>query len=510
MKLNESIPSNGVKIIELYNKIISDILIVPSGSQRKLVWKKQHKYYFIETILMNYPFPEVYIASAEINVDQLTASEMVVDGRQRLSAIVDYIKGANDFKDQKRIPSFDSLSIEEKKNFLNYLVAVRDLKDMDEKSIKEVFQRINSTEYALNKMELKNAEFGDGEFAVFCKQVIDLDYNPSEMETDIILPMQQREKLYHFFVDNGVFSDNDRARMFDLQYIMLIVSTLLEGDYYGRSSKVPDYMANYNDVFEEYGQPLNELVNAVDIISNLGFEKESYWFNQANLFTLIIELARLEQRELNKLDIRSLEVKLREMENKVDDYFNAVSVEDIDRISVDEQKYFEVARQGSHEKSARQHRGKVISGIIKSSLKTDNVIVSPETKRKQILDDLGLSYGILIPTLTGLNKSIMDAITPLKEFLRDNNIHDYAAQEKGPKNKVIKSAMMLTSDGPIETEISMYRANHRGDARIWIKSLPNYTQPNDTIAIISKVGRLWVVNLSKIEIENLRLENILL
>lgn len=44
MKLKNSIPSNSVKLIELYNKIISGALITGPDYQRKLVWKKQHKF----------------------------------------------------------------------------------------------------------------------------------------------------------------------------------------------------------------------------------------------------------------------------------------------------------------------------------------------------------------------------------------------------------------------------------------------------------------------------------
>ena len=80
MKLSESIPSSNVKIIELYNKIENGKLQPHPDFQRKLVWKKQHKFHFIGTILLNYPFPEIYIASSEIDVDSLEAKEIVVDG----------------------------------------------------------------------------------------------------------------------------------------------------------------------------------------------------------------------------------------------------------------------------------------------------------------------------------------------------------------------------------------------------------------------------------------------
>ena len=43
----------------------------------------------------------------------------------------------------------------------------------------------------------------------------------------------------------------------------------------------------------------------------------------------------------------------------------------------------------------------------------------------------------IVPTKTGLKKSIMDATLDLRILLKDSSIHDYQNQEKGPDNKVI-------------------------------------------------------------------------
>ena len=74
------------------------------------------------------------------------------------------------FRDISR-KTFQELSLEEKKEFLNYSVTVKDMKDIGMDIIKEIFKRINSTDYSLNANEVINAQFGDGEFAIFCKQV---------------------------------------------------------------------------------------------------------------------------------------------------------------------------------------------------------------------------------------------------------------------------------------------------------------------------------------------------
>ncbi len=225
MKLHTSITSNSMKLIDVYNKINSGSLVTGPDFQRRLVWKKQHKYAFINTILLNFPFPEVYIASSEVDVENLQAREIVVDGQQRLTTIVDYIKGVGDFKNQKQIISFDDLSIDDKKDFLNYSITVKDLKDIGMDNIKEVFKRINSTDYSLNTNEIINAEYGDGEFSMFAKQIIYSEFIVTEEITDIVLNTADKIKLNSFFTDKSIFSDNDNKRMFDIQYIMLLTST---------------------------------------------------------------------------------------------------------------------------------------------------------------------------------------------------------------------------------------------------------------------------------------------
>ncbi|ANE51507.1 DUF262 domain-containing protein [Flavisolibacter tropicus] len=499
MKLKESIPSNSVKIIELYNKINSDILDTRPDFQRKLVWKKQHKYHFIQTILMNFPFPEVYIASAEMDVQSLTAKEIVVDGQQRLTTIVDYIKGENDFKEQNKVTPFDQLSVDQKKEFLNYLVTVKDLKDMSMVLIKEIFQRINNTEYSLNAVEKTNAQYGDGEFAIFCKQVVDKSYNPSLDDTDIILDAEVKRKLNSFFETNNVFTDNDKTRMFDTQYSMLIVSTLLEGSYYGRSTKVEDYLKRYNASFTQYTDALNLLTKSIDIISGLQLSSKSYWFNKANLFSLIIELSKVDPQDLN---FEKLEANLLELENKNDTYF---SEENLETITDDEKRYFEVARQGSNEKASRVHRGKVISSIINNSKKVKSTYShnSIEEKRLAILSSENIKYVTIEPSKTSLKNYHMDATSIVREFLKVNQIHDYDSQGNGADHKVTKQATLITHDNTIISEASFYKANNRGDARIWFSNLGSFANETESVAIIVKNSELYLVNVSQLDIENL-------
>jgi hypothetical protein len=493
MKLKDSIPSNSLKIIDLYNKIDSGLLDTAPIFQRKLVWKKQHKYAFIQTILFNYPFPEIYIASSEMDVTRLKSLEIVVDGQQRLNAIVDYIKGINDFQNQTKLIPFDDLEIDVKKEFLNYSVTVKDLKNIGMETIKEIFKRINSTDYSLNSNEVLNAEFGDGEFAMFCKQLIDRDFNPTLNETDIIVAPETKKIICDFFIDNKIFSDNDIKRMFDVQYIMLLSATILEGHYFGRSNRINYYLEKYNANFELNKLILEKLVSAVGAISDLKFSEKSYWFNKANLFILIIELSKI---DLRYLDLKVLESKLLELEKKVDIYFTD---EDISIVNDNERKYFEFARQGSHELTAREHRGKLISDVIAEStmkavaISSDNLI----DNNLKILSEKKISYAVLTPTVTGLKKHIMDAVSDVRDFLKENLFHNYESQEFGPDNKAKLNAKYLVASVEKDVEISLYRSNGRGDYRIWFTNLNEFAEPKDELAIINKNDIIYVLNLTK-------------
>jgi hypothetical protein len=493
MKLNSSIPSNGVKLIDLYNKIISGSLETgPEFQRKKLVWKKQHKFSFIETILLNFPFPEIYIASSHLDLNELKAKEIVVDGQQRLTTIIDYIQARNDFISQKSITPFDELGEQEKRDFLNYLITVKDLKDLTQANIIEVFKRINSTNYSLNTNEVLNAEYGGGEFAIFCKTLADKNYELRANETSIEIDKEQRELINTFLEKNNVFSNNDIKRMFDSQFIMLLSSTILEGQYFSRSSKINDYLERYNNDFKVYKEILNNLIGAFNLIDKLGFSEKSYWFNKANLFTLIIELVKFSKEELN---LNSFEIKLNELENKSDLYF--VGEEDnLALISPDEMKYFEVARQGSHELSAREHRGKVIGEILEACKTTLN---PEENITKKLLEEKQINFSVLIPTATGLSKSIMDATQKIRQFLKTENIHNYIGQDFGPNHKVkLKANYILEDLNEKETEVSLYRANGRGDYRIWFSELKDYSDESNELVLINIEG-LKILNTTKFD-----------
>lgn len=363
-KLEFSIPANNQKIIELYNKLKKEELDPSPAYQRKLVWRKQHKYKFIETILLNFPFPEIYIAPGELNTETLILKDQIVDGQQRLTAIRNYIEGKDVFSDASNlIKKFADLTKTEKEQFLNYEISVRYLKNVNDEQVREIFQRINSTEYALNTTERINAQWGDSEFICFAKQMIekDLDLDASLINYQIL--QANRETFLEFFhTKYKVFTENDITRMLALQYILTLLATICEGEYFRRNDKVQGYIENFYDEFINAGEIEPGLITAINFIDSLQLPLNSYWFNKANLFTLVVEVYKLDTSTINTEDLK---VRLMELENQNFEYLVATMTGSAHQIPAEVTRYFDLAKEAVNDKPSREYRGQFVENLLK-------------------------------------------------------------------------------------------------------------------------------------------------
>lgn len=367
-KLITNIPANNEKIIELYNKLYKKTLNPKPGFQRKLVWRKQHKFDFIDTILSNYPFPEIYIAPGKIDAKTMSLNEFVVDGQQRLTTIQNYIDGHDVFALPKiPIKKFSELTISEKEEFLSYEVSIRYLKNASEAQITDIFQRINRTEYALNKTERVNAQWGDSELVCFAKQIIELDL---DINTEIInynISKSNRKYYLDFFhTKNKIFTENDINRMLSLQFMLTLIVTICEESYFNRNLKVQPYIEQQFEEFQGASEVDSRLLSVLKFIDKFKFDSSSYWFNKANIFTLIIELYKY---DLASIDIKKLKTSLENLENDNSKYLIALRQKTSSGIPKVNEKYIEFSREGVNSKVARDYRGKLINKMIKICLK---------------------------------------------------------------------------------------------------------------------------------------------
>lgn len=125
-------------------------------------------------------------------------------------------------------------------------------------------------------------------------------------------------------------------------------------------------------------------------------------------------------------------------------------------------------------------------------------------KEEQTLAEVVSRVGdaaLLLPTATGLQKSIMDATLPIRTLLTNSGIHDFSAQKQGPAHKIVGACTLLTDTGTVSLRVSLYRPITKdGDPRIWISKLPEYAKADDILALFVFDSRLHVLNVSRTEL----------
>lgn len=323
------------KLLELYNDLENGTLILKPTFQRNLVWNNKHKEAFLDTILRGLPFPEIYLADGEIDLESRVSIRLVVDGQQRLDTIFSYINGN---LPTKSIPIFNELSAKQQTEFYDYKIVVRDLGRLDENQIIEIFRRINSVSYALNAMEINNALY-EGEFISAAQEI----QNSEEFKT------------------LDIFSQNQYARMKDAEYILLIMSTIEEGGYFTGNSEIERYIKLYNNEYKNSEEIKADIEFVFKLILNQNLEADSIWWRKTSFFTLIIEMIKLKKEgiDLSETDLKSI---LETLENSI-----------IENKSGDPEqngyaKFYKYVFQGTSGRTGRIARGTVVENEIRKRL----------------------------------------------------------------------------------------------------------------------------------------------
>jgi MvaI/BcnI restriction endonuclease family len=125
-------------------------------------------------------------------------------------------------------------------------------------------------------------------------------------------------------------------------------------------------------------------------------------------------------------------------------------------------------------------------------------LTEQERVRLQRLTEKSIAFALIQPTRTGLQKSILDATGSVRNFLSDNEIHNYEEQHKGQLHKKVVSARLVSFDTVRSSQASLYRPETKnGDPRIWFKDLPRFASPDDVVVIFASDDNLALANLSR-------------
>ncbi|MBF4162502.1 DUF262 domain-containing protein [Nocardioides acrostichi] len=138
-------------------------LVLRPAFQRNMVWNDDQRSYLVDTILRGLPVPEVYIQNntSPDGDDQI----VVVDGQQRISACVDFVLDGFTLSTDEEIDAewrgkkFSGLSDPLKARFRGFVFVARQLPDLGDAVLRDIFRRLNRTVESLEPQELRHAAY---------------------------------------------------------------------------------------------------------------------------------------------------------------------------------------------------------------------------------------------------------------------------------------------------------------------------------------------------------------
>jgi 5-methylcytosine-specific restriction endonuclease McrA len=237
----------------------------------------KNKSFLIDTILNNFPIPEVYI---QVLTDKDGDTKyLVVDGQQRMRAILDFIEGEYSLLDKEgsQYPNmyFKDLPDGAKQLIWNYPIVTRELQTDDPEEVKEVFRRLNKYVVPLNEQELRNATYS-GHFANMVNDIADKD---------------------EFWADNRIVRASEIKRMLDAEFISELFIGMISGIQAKEQEKINTFYKLYNDSFPNKDDKKREFDRAKNTIYKiLGDDlSKSRWHLKNDFFPLFLAICELEK-----------------------------------------------------------------------------------------------------------------------------------------------------------------------------------------------------------------------
>lgn len=334
----------------LVDNMRKDLLKVDNSFQRQYVWLKKHQVKLIETILLGYSIPEIYLWGVDTNADTGDTVYSIVDGQQRIGAVVDFIDGKFNLSVTNTVEKeadyvnkyFQDLSQSEKKAIWDYPFSIRFIRpEFNREDIVTMFLRLNSTNLSLNPQELRNAEF-DGKFLKLAEEI-------SELE---------------FWDKYKIFSQYQIRRMQDIQFISNILIFFRQGiDGDTTQTNINRVYDMFNEVYEEYDHDKELFLKILDEVEKFITASEkirTFITKQTHLyiFMVISYFVLTKYGEVKEEHIKMLSNFVEAYDNPLDsNLFSKKVLEDIE-------EYKRLSSEGTQTKAKRMRRVQIVRNII--------------------------------------------------------------------------------------------------------------------------------------------------
>lgn len=243
--------------------------------QRNLVWNDEQRSYLIDSILRGFPVPEVYIQKRT----EADGSEelVVVDGQQRISTCIEFVAGrfrttsGDELDERWRHKWFNELDPALKARFRSFEFVARQLPDVGDVRLREVFKRLNRTVESLEPQELRHAAY-TGEFI----QLVEAASQSAGMS------------------ELGVFSARDALRRRHDEFMSEVFYAWVLGTPPNKKDGLDEHFMTY----EHQSFPLRTRTDLIrrfgranDFLTDCGFAlKRSRFRNKSDAYSLLVYL----------------------------------------------------------------------------------------------------------------------------------------------------------------------------------------------------------------------------
>jgi hypothetical protein len=324
-----------------------DSLILKAKYQRNPIWSIGQKCFLIDSIISGCPIPQVVIniKTTGKGKDRRTEYE-VVDGQQRLRAILEYMSDewpliattaksypvSSAYKPHigKR---YSELPGDLQDSIWNYQLAVQELRDWDDSQIRSLFRRLNYVVEKLNKQELRHSQYF-GEFV------------------DAVEELAQDD----FWDDIDFFTRRDSQRMKDIEFVSELFVILIDDIQEGQSS-LDRFYADYDVVFPKrasYIAQFHKVLRALKTIDS--FLGESRFTKKADFYALFAAVAKLNQGKLLPVSLAKRVGGLKRLDSALK--------RDPDRLSGDAARYYQTVIEGANKKAKRMERVQILFRLL--------------------------------------------------------------------------------------------------------------------------------------------------
>src|SRR6266480_457581 len=340
-------------------------LILKPPFQRKPVWTAKQKCHLVESMLLGLPIPEIYIQhTVETRNGEDKSVYAVVDGQQRVRSLLQFIgidtteseeewnkfpldklDADSDYKDR----TYASLMPDERKAFLEYSFAVRELQTKDDELVRNIFRRLNKFVTKLNDQELRNATYS-GPFMQLAQRLADNDY----------------------WVSNRLVSPAQIRRMKDIEFVSELLIGVIHGPQGGSAKAIDDYYTQYEDYDDEFPEQsatekrFTATLNAIQkLLDSDDFTR--FVSNRSDFYSLFVAIAYTIRTHMKvKLKTRELRMALKNFETSVD----ARLADEHKRVSTAILTDVRAVEEGANDKKRRGDRHKVLVKLLSHHIMT--------------------------------------------------------------------------------------------------------------------------------------------